>query len=175
MRGKAFAVKQAKKVLNQYLSAHGNSSIVENYRIDLEKIAESLHISIVPYEFSDNISGVFIRKDKKLYLGVNSTQHEHRQRFTIAHEIGHYLLHSRETLHYDTQPEFSKGEQFFRAGNISTLEETEANHFAAELLMPEDLVKKLTESGTTSIQELAEKFDVSEDAMKYRLANLNYS
>ncbi len=174
MRGKAFAVKQARKVLNQYRSAHKDNFNLGDYRIDPQEIADSLNISVVPHNFSDNISGVFFRKNGKLYLGVNSSQHEHRQRFTIAHEIGHYILHSQETLHYDTHHDTHPSEVSFRADNISSFEETEANHFAAELLMPEDSVQELIESGVTSIQELAEKFDVSKDAMQYRLVNLGY-
>lgn len=173
MKGKAFAIRQAKKVLNQYRSAHENDVPSGIYKTDPRKIAEWLDISIVPHKFSDNISGVFFRKEGNLYLGVNSDQHEHRQRFTIAHEIGHYLMHSHETLHYDTHKELADG-VLFRADNVSSSEETEANHFAAELLMPEELVAELIESGMTSIQELAEKFEVSQDAMKYRLINIGY-
>ena len=148
---------------------------MKNYKIDPVKIAESLNISIIPYKFSDNISGVFFKKDGKLFLGVNSDQHEHRQRFTTAHEIGHFILHSQETLHFDTHKELADDVSvLFRADNISSFEEMEANHFAAELLMPEEFVVKLIDIGTISINELAKNFDVSQDAMKYRLINLGY-
>jgi Zn-dependent peptidase ImmA (M78 family) len=137
--------------------------------IDVENIARRLNINILRDEMPDNISGAFIIKGKKLTLGVNASHSSTRQRFTIAHEIGHYLLHSNETLHFDKN--INDNEIFFRS-DISSLSEVEANHFAAELLMPKDLVEIVISKGVTAIEKLADLFNVSSDAMKYRLINL---
>jgi Zn-dependent peptidase ImmA (M78 family) len=169
VRGRAHAVKQAKKLMRQYSASHKDAADSGNVT-DVHEIARHLGIEVVPHLFSYNISGVFFRKDDRLYLGVNSQHHEHRKRFTIAHEIGHYVLHSDEVLHYDSKDV----EVFFRSDSISDLNEIEANHFAAELLMPEERVKHLIEENVQSIQELASRFNVSEDAMRYRLINLGY-
>lgn len=172
MKGKKYAIRQAKKLLlNANNSLHGEETKSNGYATDVESIASFLDINIHNYEFSDSISGVFFKKDGKLYLGVNSTHHENRQRFTIAHEIGHYILHSEEILHYDGKQDV---EILFRADNISNLNEIEANYFAAELLMPENKISKLINEGVESISELASTFEVSEDAMRYRLINLGY-
>jgi Zn-dependent peptidase ImmA (M78 family) len=171
MKGRVYAVRQAKKLLSQYRSAHGEDLEPGNFEIDVHAIAQHMGVNVVTHEFSENISGVFFRKDDNLHLGVNSQHHKHRQRFTIAHEIGHYLLHSNQMLHYD-RPEVET--MHFRADNISNLNEIEANHFAAELLMPEERVRELIDSDVTLIQELADRFNVSEDAMRYRLINLGY-
>jgi len=173
MRGKANAVKQAKRLLAQL----GITPIKFNYskkngcEVDVTDIAKCLNINIVYDSLPDNISGVFIIKDKKLALGVNEGHSQTRQRFTIAHEIGHYLLHSNETLHYDKNT--TDSEIFFRS-DVSSLNEIEANHFAAELLMPRDAIEKGINEGITSTTVLADLFHVSEDAMKYRLINLGY-
>jgi Zn-dependent peptidase ImmA (M78 family) len=85
-------------------------------------------------------------------------------------------MHSNDPLHYDLNLVEDENEDrfLFRADNISSPAEMEANHFAAELLMPEEHVKSLIADGTTSIQDLADKFNVSPGAMKYRLINLGY-
>ena len=133
MTGKAYAVKQARKILNQYRSAHGESYNSEKYEIDPETIARLLGIDVLHHQFSDNISGLFFKKNNKLYIGVNSSQSEHRKRFTLAHEIGHFLLHTDESFHFD------QDNVLYRADSILSSTETEANHFAAEILMPEEI------------------------------------
>ena len=136
--------------------------------IDLEKIAAFHNIRIEYHDFSDNISGVFFKKNNKLFLGVNSYHSENRQRFTIAHEIGHYILHTDDILHHDDE------KMHFRADKIQSSEETEANFFAAEILMPALLIEKCVENDIDYVDELAKCFNVSQDAMRYRLTNLGY-
>lgn len=139
--------------------------------IDVKKIAECLGIRVIEYPFSENISGLFFKKDSQIFLGVNQNHPNNRKRFTIAHEIGHYLLHSKDILHYDLE-ELDK--VYFRAKSILSREETEANFFAAEILMPDSLIDKCIDSGINSVEELAKFFEVSEEAMRYRLINLGY-
>jgi len=140
---------------------------------DLEKIANCRNINIIYRDFSDDISGVFFKKDGKLYLGVNKTHFETRQRFTIAHEIGHHILHTDDILHYD---DFEKKneEMYFRADKIRSSQETEANFFAAEILMPAALIASCVENGIEYVDSLANSFNVSPEAMRYRLTNLGY-
>jgi len=167
MRNKTNVIRQANKILTQYQPDRTKNSLETN----VMAIAEKLNITVVPYAFSEDISGVFFRKDNRLFLGVNNDHHEHRQRFTIAHEIGHYVLHSLDTIHYDI---VDQEKVFYRAKDISSVEEREANIFAAELLMPEETVEELIAKDITSINLLASTFNVSEDAMRYRLINLGY-
>lgn len=136
MRGKNFATRRAKKLLSQCGFNPDNIDVrrAKDLSVDLEKVSNTLGVKIIKHSFSDNVSGVFFKKDSKLILGVNSNHHEHRRRFTIAHEIGHYILHSTEALHLHMK-ECEK--VYLRADNISGLNEAEANHFAAELLIPE--------------------------------------
>lgn len=141
-----------------------------NVATDLEKIAICRKINIISHSFSDDTSGVFYQKRGQLYLGVNELHPETRQRFTIAHEIGHHILHSDDILHRDDK-EIDR--VYFRS-EVQSREETEANFFAAELLMPEVLIDKCIENGIEYVDDLAAYFKVSDDAMRYRLINLGY-
>jgi Zn-dependent peptidase ImmA (M78 family) len=139
--------------------------------IDVDEIARKLGIDVKYHSFSDSISGLFSHTGDRRTIAVNDGHNSHRQRFSIAHEIGHYLLHSEESLHYDTG---KLEEIYFRADNVVDYSETEANRFAAELLMPAELVRRCVEEGIRSVEELASRFDVSPEAMRYRLVNLGY-
>lgn len=146
--------------------------------IDPEMIAEHLGIEIHYEPFEGEISGCLLRdKDGGAIIGINSTHHEHRQRFTIAHEIGHYILHKGEATFIDRK--FNRIN--FRGGSSAStdqLEEIEANKFAGELLMPEEFISKdIMELDDTErddfLDELAKKYKVSNQALAIRLVNLN--
>ncbi len=166
------AARQAKRLLAQAGFDIDKIDVTKKFSISVEQIAKKLGIKIIPHAFSDDISGVFFKKDGKLFLGVNKKHHENRQRFTIAHEIGHYILHSTDVLHYDNEPDLDG--VYFRAEDIYSDNEREANHFAAELLMPSELIEKCIQADIKSISQLAARFNVSEEAMRYRLINLRY-
>ncbi len=126
--------------------------------IPIEKVAELFSIKVIPYpNFPDNISGTITKKGDLLIIGVNSNHAVVRQRFTIAHELGHFLL-GHELGEKIIDDVFDK----------PTDKEKEANNFAAEILMPknllaQDILKKI------KIPELAKKYMVSEQAMSIRL------
>jgi len=171
MSGKNYAKRQAVKLLSKFINDLEDIDVKSNsdFSIDVNHIAEKLNINIILYDFSDGVSGAFFKDHDNLMLGINKSHSEQRQRFTIAHEIGHYVLHSTEFLHYDTK---KLDEIYFRADNVSNQDEVEANHFAAELLMPEKLINKCIDNNIHSIEKLAQRFNVSQNAMRYRLINL---
>lgn len=171
MRGKKNAIKMAKKLASQYVSDIGSS---DRYRINVKSIAKDLGISLVNHEFPSGMSGIFIRQGDGLYIGVNKSHPTQRKRFTIAHEIGHYLLHSENVMHHDNINLELPDVVLYRSDNVTGATEVEANAFAAELLMPEHLISECVESGVESIEGLANAFNVSQDAMRYRLINLDY-
>ena len=88
---------------------------------------------------------------------------ERRRRFTIAHEIGHFVLHPQLA-----RPE--RGGQVTEAGRV---EEREADAFAAELLMPEHQVRQAAREHGADVDRLADRFDVSRSAMRNRLQRLD--
>ena len=104
---------------------------------------------------------------EKSLIGVNKLHHRNRNRYTLAHELGHYILHKDKNVDLvDTT--------FFRNNETDSIEYM-ANEFAAKLLMPEDKVRDFVDNqGIKNIGELAEKFVVSASAMKYRIISLGY-
>jgi predicted transcriptional regulator len=93
---------------------------------------------------------------------VRGASGEHRRRFTVAHGIGHFVLHPRRLT-----PE--------RGGGVNAAwqaQEREADQFAAELLMPERLVREAVVRHGLDVGRLADRFDVSRKAMQVRLRGL---
>lgn len=140
---------------------------VEKAPVPVEKVAELFAIKIIPYDFPESFSGLIKEVNGQMVIGVNKKHHPNRQRFTISHEMAHYLLgHSVDHSIGLTNDVF--------VNNQSVLEvnkEREANVFAGELLMPTVIlttdVKKL--KGKTKIPDLAKMYEVSEQAMSIRL------
>jgi hypothetical protein len=87
-----------------------------------------------------------------------------RLRFTIAHELGHWVCHARERA--DAAPVYCRRADL--AGDADRSLEREANVFAAELLMPEPSVRRVWAEAPDAVA-CAARFDVSPTAMQWRL------
>ena len=146
--------------------------------IPIRKIAERLGIKIHPYDLGENISGVLVINKDQSVIGVNPNESSVRQRFTIAHELGHFLLHrnSEESIFVDKDFKV-----LFRNQESATGEhkrEQEANAFAASILMPRKKIEEEIKSNCidltdeVTIKMLAKKFNVSVIAMSIRISNL---
>ncbi len=170
-----------KQLVNNLLTDHGHKTPPVN----IEAIATALGIEIIFEDANDDLAGFLVKDydNKTAIIGVNVSHSESRQRFTIAHELGHFFLHNYEGVHFDGR---HSGSQMFLRDENSTkgtdVEEREANSFAAELLMPEVLLKidleKIKEILLTdedkNLLALAKKYKVSSQALTFRLANLGY-
>jgi Zn-dependent peptidase ImmA (M78 family) len=167
----------ARELLNKY-TRH------EREAVDIEKIAEDLGIQIIQGEFTDegnrNISGLIkiSGKDGSPVIALKSTESETRKRFTIAHEIGHYVLHRDELLHVDSNLE-SFAFRDARSSMAVSMKEIQANQFAAELLMPTQEIQSLVKESvdkeieaTKIIQDIAETYQVSELAATIKISTL---
>lgn len=98
-------------------------------------------------------------------IAVNANEeHATRKRFTIAHEIAHFILHKD----YLDKQNGVTDDAMYRSG-LSTKQEAEANSLAAQILMPMSLIQQLTNSGINNVETLAQRFEVSVTAMKIRL------
>lgn len=143
---------------------------VKTVPIPVEDIAIKLNIKISRGPSKD-FSGILIRKDGSALIGVNSNEAPVRQRFTIAHEIGHFIMHPRKDAFVDYRNN--------RKEIMRTPSERHANMFAAALIMPRSLLEKdfknISKDGFAEyeLEKLAEKYQTSEDAMRFRLINLN--
>jgi Zn-dependent peptidase ImmA (M78 family) len=143
---------------------------VRSVPVPIEEVARHLRISISRAPSAD-FSGLLIRKEGRALIGVNSSEAPVRQRFTIAHELGHYILHPRKDAFVD----FRKGRA---ATELRPPRERQADMFAAALLMPRSQlrkdIRKLAKDGVTETvtDMLAVRYGVSEEAMRIRLINL---
>lgn len=143
--------------------------------VDVRTIAIRLGLQVVETPLPDDVSGMLIRDAYTVTVGLSRGQHERRKRFTLAHELGHLRLHRGRPLIVDSSIRVNMRDA--TSARATDREEMEANRFAAALLMPEemvfDAVSQATASGPTQVQrELAALFDVSAEAMGYRLINL---
>lgn len=138
--------------------------------VRLSALAGALGLRVISAPLPSGISGE-IRPDPSTPSGfsirVNKNDPARRQRFTVAHEIGHYLLHR------DAIGDGITDDVLYRS-SLSDSREAQANRLAADLLMPDRLVAlwkaRATEIGDENIVSfLADKFNVSTAAMKIRL------
>lgn len=134
--------------------------------IDPVAIAKKLgyEVKVFPSGSASNLSGMACVEGNKKVIYFKKDEYLARKRFTIAHEIGHHQLgHTENGRHCRDNVNIS----------CHTSEEVEANQFAAELLMPQDLIKMMVRrEGVTDINELASIFCVSPAAMYWRLKNI---
>lgn len=133
--------------------------------LDIEWVVKDVFgLKILKRDLGENASGFLNILDDQWCIFVNKFENERRQRFTIAHELGHFLLHKdRQNVPVDII--------FFRDENTSTIEQ-EANKFASEFLMPDYKVYEYIKEGYNTISLLAEKFYLSTPAVRYRLYKL---
>jgi Zn-dependent peptidase ImmA (M78 family) len=153
--------------------------------VDVEIIAASLGLSVAA-EPLDEVSGALIIQNNNSYIRYNTTHPPTRQRFTIAHELGHYYLHC-DFKNVNRKDQLFVDKDFivkYRNANNYTFaelkQEQEANAFAAALLMPRDFInseinKKIYANvdEIKLIEKMAQVFKVSVPAMTYRLDNLS--
>lgn len=152
--------------------------------VDVDRIAQLLNVEIRREHADDEVSGALYRLPTGAVLGVNSSHPPLRQRFTIAHEIGHLVLHELPVFLDRVYPASSitrSTEPRYKRNRLSSAAvdpiEIEANRFAACLLMPRQmLISRLAEEslplGSPQVEKLAGLFNVSVQAMTFRLTNL---
>ena len=141
--------------------------------IDVKEIAKRYGVEVREESFPDDISGALHRGREHAVIAVNKGHGENRQRFTIAHELAHYLLHADSPAYYDQEHQVGVHFRASRAAGNWDVKEVEANRFAAELLMPRRMIiDAIVRSGAAEASELARQFKVSEEAMTYRLADI---
>lgn len=142
---------------------------LESAPVDLEGIAVALGLLVFDvdtfqHDESGRIRRMFEGDRTEYMIEINSHHSENRRRFTLAHEISHYLLHR------DKIGDGVTDDMLYRS-RLGDYIETEANRLAAELLMPRMVVKTFFRSGIQSLSKLCEMFKVSEAAMRIRLNN----
>lgn len=151
----AFIKQQAAQLLSE-------SGLGNKFPVPVEIIADHLGYSLRAFTPSDKImeiSGAVSRAEKKIL--VNDDEPYLRQRFTVAHEIGHICLHNHDEEFVD-----------YRKDSPRTLKEYEADEFAGCLLMPEEIFVSKWKEMKKHYQQLSNYFGVSEAAIGMRAYRL---
>lgn len=153
-----------KKIFERYLSQRP---------VKLGDLARELGVDAIKVSnMRTGISGQISKEDNKYVIRVNRNESRERQRFTIAHELSHYLLH-RHII--DSSPNGITDNVLYRSGEPERIE-YEANRLAADIVMPMDLIKKELDNefrglvSDATIESLADRFGVSKAAMEIRLS-----
>lgn len=159
--------KEAQELLKKYK--------IKSPPVPVEKLAEALGAQIRYSPFEGELAGMLLRGNGEIVIGVNSLHHVNRQRFTVAHECGHLLFHKGD-VHIDRS--FRINRRDASSSLAVDPQEIEANRFAAELLMPYDMIiADIHEGGIDAesedeLSELATRYQVSLQAMTLRINNL---
>jgi len=154
--------------------------------VDVRSLARALGATIKEEASDSDVSGALFREEDFILIGVNSSHSETRKRFTIAHELGHLILHDDPVQidhHYTAIGHSSRLRPVAQRSQVSSEardpREIEANRFAAALLMPNDFLEKsvrglkLPLTGK-EIGDLSIEYQVSLQAMLFRLINLGF-
>jgi hypothetical protein len=175
MRRVLKAWKEAERILREHR--------VKRAPVKIREIASN-YANVVERVLDPDVSGVLAPGgDNNWLILVNASHSETRQRFSMAHELGHLILHGYTAPHADRTFRFRDA----RSSEGSALEEIQANQFAAELLMPRELVLRAARANSLDhapgddaadaslqhlINDMAKEFQVSRQAMTIRLSSL---
>ena len=139
-----------------------------NKSLDIESLIRSftdVHLEFI--DMDGGLSGSLKNEGDLWIMKINSKHHKNRQRFTMAHELGHYIMHKDKNATFEDTT-------FFRGADHNAMEFA-ANEFASSVLMPQDDIVELLSKGIRELDELSDEFNVSPSAMKYRLEKLGYT
>jgi Zn-dependent peptidase ImmA (M78 family)/DNA-binding XRE family transcriptional regulator len=146
--------------------------------VDVEALAHSQGMILRFDEMEEKISGVLVKKGDRIFAAINKLHHPNRQRFTVAHELGHLLLHAKSpTVFVDDALVYFREDD---SATPSDALEMEANVFAAALLMPRKLLEKdirgrfIDAFDDSAMRALLQKYRVSQQALLIRLTRLGF-
>ena len=161
-------------VRNQFVRQMAKRVLAESkVRVPPVDLLQILSANGIGYEevndFPDTVDALIIADGQKFYAAVNARQHLHRQRFSLAHELGHFFLH-RDGMPEDAVTIDNPPSEEVDAPTKSPAE-TEADLFAGELLVPLEMLKPHVGKG---IHELSKLFVVSEHVISIAISkNMN--
>lgn len=163
--------------LSQMKTITETLEIVNHFReripVDVHGLALALGASVSEENLGPSVSGILQKHgEERFSIQVNASHPYRRKRFTIAHEIGHLVFHSHLIGEGIIDNKAYRAEGMSKGSKIGSKQETEANKFAANLLMPASAIIGLQNEGVTSSKEMADKLEVSEAAMDIRLSSV---
>jgi Zn-dependent peptidase ImmA (M78 family) len=154
---------------NNLVSADRNTigSFHSSIPVRVGEIAKAFGLIVRVSTLDVGISGMIFPDGESYKIVINKHEPVYRQRFTLAHELAHYLLH-RELIGAGIS------DNVLYRSKLSDKVEAEANRLASDILMPVERVKEAKLGFSASkladaLSPLAGQFGVSEDAMRIRL------
>jgi Zn-dependent peptidase ImmA (M78 family) len=172
------------KMVRLDIQSKANEILIGNdcYKVpvDVKTLAQRLGVQILEDDLPEDISAALDVR-KKPVIFINSAHGLYRRRFSIAHELGHFVLHHPAGIIHVDKRTFFRNTQSSEGIEIT---EIEANKFAAALLMPAAFVREQLEQyedfidieeDNDAVMKLAKFFQVSPTAMSFRMQNLGYS
>lgn len=134
--------------------------------VDLDGMAGALGVEVVSDpRLPEGIAGRIERSGRGYRATINGRDGRRRQRFTLAHELAHVILHR------DLLGDGIVDDVLYRSRMSSDIE-SQANRFAADLLMPAALMREFWRQGVRSFADMAARFDVSAEAARIRMHDL---
>ena len=138
--------------------------------VNVEHLAETLGLPVLRKDLGTAVSAMIQRDHHRaspsgFIIYINAIDPLVRQRFSLAHEIAHFILHR------DLIEQGVTDDTMYRSSELSSVYETQANQLAADILIPIRLVKKSYQANQ-SLSQLAALFQVSKGAMKIRLTGM---
>lgn len=145
------------------------SGYLAEYPVKLGALAGALGVKVLRSTLPRGVSGQIGQEDGEFVIRVNRHEAKHRQRFTLAHELAHFLLHKDQIIADGGWSE----NVLLRSGQPAKVE-YEANRLASDLVIPSDklaeVVKEYNGPMTDEvIEDLARRFGVSTTAMEIKL------
>jgi transcriptional regulator with XRE-family HTH domain len=137
--------------------------------VRVNDVARRCGVRVLTFDFAGMVDGLVVQLSDGPAIGLDTSQtNGQRRRFTLAHELGHHLLRHSASFHLDF---FDAGGSAGDAPGYNWQHERAANEFAANLLMPASAVRQAADR-TSDVEYLASAFDVSRQAMAFRLTAL---
>lgn len=168
-------IKAAQKIVKKY------NYTKDTLPVDVRQIMLDMGIVVHEKELPDEISGVLDTTSEKPIVLIQKSHDKKRKRFSLAHELGHFILNSSSgSIHLDKHTYFRSN---LSSSGIDT-DEKKANRFAAELLMPTHILLELLREDITDLIDsdeseslialkwLAKKFDVSVAALTIKISGV---
>jgi Zn-dependent peptidase ImmA (M78 family) len=162
---------QVSRAAEELLERHGR-----RIPVHILTMAKGLGIKVEEEDLEDQVSGILLVKADGHVMVVNKNHPLFRRRFTIAHEIGHFVLHrDQESIFVDDSLAFHRDAKI---SNLKPWQEREANLFAAHLLMPEAELREYMRrtafdpGNEAALKRMAKYFYVSPQALAIHLGKL---
>lgn len=155
-------IRNAEEILNLALQ-HG----IKTAPLDIDALVNLMGISVVYDDLPKDTSGSLTKTADGWVCQVNKSHHPTRQRFTLAHELGHYILHRNKHTEFIDH-------SYYRQTEDSNTMEFEADSFAAHLLMPENDMRYYINNVSSEVANIAQHFNVSPSAVRIRAKQIGF-